>query len=159
MKILVKALLVLSVLAFGSALAVAADAPEAVVGTWTLNLAKSTFSPGPAPKSMTRKYTQSAEGISVSLSGVAADGSAISQHSTFKYDGKDYAYAGSPIFDSLSLERVDANTVKAIQKRGGKPVGTTVRTVSADGKVLTLVTKGTTATGVAYDDTTVFDKQ
>lgn len=43
--------------------------------------------------------------------------------------------------------------------RKGKAVGTTTRTVSADGKVLTLASKGTDAKGAAYDDVLVFDRQ
>jgi hypothetical protein len=159
MKHIVQALLIGSVVTFGSALVVAADAPDPIVGKWTLNLEKSKFSPGPAPKSQTRTYSQSAEGTSVSISGVAADGSPISQQATYKYDGKDYPFKGSPDFDSLSLKRVAANTVKATLKRGGKVVGTTTRTISADGKVLTLASKGTDAKGAAYDDVDVLDKQ
>jgi hypothetical protein len=34
-----------------------AQAPKGLEGTWTLDLAKSTFNPGPAPKSMTVTYT------------------------------------------------------------------------------------------------------
>jgi hypothetical protein len=37
-------------------------AADSIVGTWNLNLAKSTFAPGPAPKSQTRIYTESAPG-------------------------------------------------------------------------------------------------
>lgn len=159
MKNVVQALLIGSVVAFGSALVVAADAPDPIVGTWTLNLAKSKFSPGPAPKSQTRTYSQSADGTSVAVSGVAADGSPISQQATYKYDGKDYPFKGSSDFDGLSLKQVDAHTVKATQKRGGKVAGTTTRTISADGKVLTLATKGTDAKGTAYDDVLVFDRQ
>jgi hypothetical protein len=159
MKNIVQALLIGSVVAFGSAQIVSAGTPDPVVGTWTLNLAKSKFSPGPAPKSQSRTYTQSADGITVSVSGAAADGSPVSQHSTYQYDGKDYAFTGSPDFDGLSLQRVDANTVKATQKRGGVAAATTTRTVSEDGKVLTLATKGTNAKGVAFEDVSVFDRK
>lgn len=160
MKNIINALLVGTVLAFAAdTLAVAADAPDPVVGTWTLNSAKSKFNPGPAPKSITRIYAQSAHGIALTLNGVAADGSPMSQQSTFNYDGKDYPFTGSPNFDMLSLKRVDASTVKSTLKKAGKVVGTTTRTISADGKVLTLSTKGTDAKGMAYDDVTVFDKQ
>jgi hypothetical protein len=159
MKNIVQALLIGSVVAIGSAVVVAADAPDPIVGTWTLNLAKSKFNPGPAPTSQSRTYSQSAEGTSVSVSGVAADGSPISQQATYKYDGKDYPFKGSSDFDSLSLKRVDAHTVKVTQMRGGKAVGTTTRTISADGKVLTLATKGKDAKGAEYDDVNVFDKQ
>lgn len=160
MKNVVRALLVGSVVAFGAGtLVMAAEPADPVIGTWTLNLAKSKFSQGPAPKSQTRTYSQSADGISLAINGVAADGSSISQKVTFKYDGKDYPFTGSPNFDTTSLQRVDARTTKTTLKRGGKVVGTTTRTISADGKVLTLATKGTDAEGAAYEDVVVFDRQ
>ncbi|MEA3177220.1 MAG: hypothetical protein QOI59_743 [Gammaproteobacteria bacterium] len=137
----------------------AADAADPVVGTWVLNLAKSKYSPGPAPKSLTRTYTESAQGLTMKISGVAADGSPISIQSTFKYDGKEYPYTGSPMFDSLSLKRVDGTTVKSVLKRGGKVVGSTTRTLSDGGKVLTLNTKSTDAQGVKHDEVAVFERQ
>ena len=143
----------------GTAVALAADASDSVVGTWKLNLAKSTFSPGPAPKSQMRAYVATADGIDMMYTGVAADGSAVNGKSTFKYDGKDYPITGSADFDTLSLKRVDASTIESAQKKAGKTTGMTVRTVSGDGKVMTLKSKGTTAKGQAYDNVMVFDKQ
>jgi len=139
--------------------ALAAEAPNPVVGTWTLNLANSKFNPGPAPKSQTRTYAQTAQGTALTFNGVAADGSAVSGQSTFKYDGKDYPITGSPDFDTLSLKRINGSTVKSTQKKAGKVVGTTTRTISAHGKVLTLSSKGTDAKGMSYDNVLVFDKQ
>jgi hypothetical protein len=143
----------------GTAVATAADTTDSVVGNWQLNLAKSKFSPGPAPKSQTRAYAATADGIDMKYTGVAADGSAVTGKSTFKYDGKDYPLTGSADFDTLTLKRIDASTIESTQKKAGKPVGTTIRTVSADGKVLTLKSKGTDAKGKAYDNVMVFDKQ
>ena len=90
---------------------------------------------------------------------VGADGKEIVTKSTFKAEGKDYPMTGSANFDSLSLKQVDDHTVQSTQKKGGKAIGTTTRTVSKDGKVLTLSSKGTGATGVAYDNVMVYDKQ
>lgn len=156
-----KTLLVGTVLAIGgAAVASAADATDPVVGTWKLNLAKSTFNPAAAaPKSQTRAYKATADGIDMMFTGVAADGSAVNGKSTFKYDGKDYPISGSADFDMLSLKRIDATTIESTQKKAGKAVGTTTRSVSGDGKVLTLKSKGTTAKGQAYDNVMVFDKQ
>jgi len=137
----------------------AVDQADPIVGTWTLNLANSKFSPGPAPKSQTRTYSKSDDGISLTVTGVAADGSAISQQSTFKYDNKAYPITGAPNYDAISLKRVNGSTVKAAMMKAGKQVGTTTRTISAHGKVLTLSTKATGADGKAYDDVAVFDKQ
>jgi hypothetical protein len=158
MKTLLKTILVGAVLA-AAGVAFAAGAADPVVGTWTLNVAKSTFSPGPAPKSMTRTYSVDSDGISLSVTGVGADGTPISQESTFKYDGKAYVMRGAAGYDAISLKQVDANTVKSTMMKAGKPVGTTTRTVSAHGKVLTLATKVTDANGKPHDDVAVYDKQ
>ncbi|MFI4869320.1 MAG: hypothetical protein ACHQDD_08220 [Steroidobacterales bacterium] len=146
------------VLASG-ATAFAASASEPALGTWVLNLEKSKFSPGPAPKSQTRTYAQSADGTHLTVTGVAADGSAISQESTFKYDGKDYPISGSADYDSLALKKVNGHTTSSVQKKDGKVVGSTTRTISEHGKVLTLVSKGKSAKGGTYHNVAVFDKK
>ena len=56
-------------------------------------------------------------------------------------------------------KRLADGTVESTQKKAGKAVGTSVRTISKDGKTLTLKSKGTNAAGVAFDNTLVFDKQ
>ena len=155
MKTLLKTVGLAAMLAF-TAVAIAANP---VVGTWQLNLAKSKFSPGPAPKTDTRSYTESADGITMAWKSVAADGKELNVKSTFKTDGKDYPLTGSPNFDTLTLKQVDSHTVHSIQKKGGKVVGETTRTVSKDGKELTLASKGTTTDGVAYDNVMVYDKK
>ena len=155
MKTILKALFVTSLLAFASV----ASAADPVIGTWQLNLAKSKFSPGPAPKSETRTYAASADGIALNWKSVGANGKETSVSSTFKTDGKDYPVTGSSNFDTLSLKQVDGNTVHSTQKKGGKVVGESMRSVSKDGKTLTLSSKGTGADGVAYDNVLVYDKK
>ena len=160
MHTFLRTLVIGTVLAFGvSAAASAADTKDPVVGTWKLDLAKSRFSPGPALKSQTRTYAATADGVALTFTGVAADGTAMSGASNFKYDGKDYPLTGSPDYDALSAKRIDSNTIESTQKKAGKPVGKTTRTVSKDGKVLTLSSKGTGAKGAAYDNVMVFDRQ
>ena len=137
----------------------AAAAPDPAVGTWELNLTKSKYNPGPAPKSMTRVYANSAEGTTMTATGVAADGSPISIHATYKYDGKDYPYSGSPNYDSISLKRVNGVTVKSTLKKSGKAVGTSTRSIAGHGKVMIITTKVVDTKGVKHEDVQVFDKQ
>ncbi len=153
-----KTMIVGAILAWAGVVAAAASA-DWVVGTWTLNAAKSTFTPGPGPKSQTRTYAQDSDGTSVTVTGVAADGSAISQQSTFKYDGKAYSWSGSPDFDALTLKRVNGNTVTAVLMKAGKKVGASTRTISGHGKVLTLSTTVTGGDGKTNKTVMVFDKQ
>jgi hypothetical protein len=153
---IIKTLLVGAVLAIASGTAAAADA---VIGTWKLNVAKSTFSPGPGPKSQIRSYAESAQGIILTIKSTAADGKETTASLTFKDDGKPYAASGNPDFDTVSVKRVDALTVNSVQMKAGTTVGTGVRTVSKDGKTLTFAQKGTHATGVKFDDVLVYDRQ
>src|SRR6266404_1942536 len=155
-------LLVLAVLAIVSAtsgVAIAeAAAPDPVIGTWQLNVSKSTVTPGPACKSQVRTYSQSGQSIAVVIKTVHADGKEMTRQTTYQQDGKDYPYTGNPDVDSISVKQVDSNTAKYILKKAGKAVETGSRTVSKDGKTLTLKAKGTTAKGEKYENVLVFDK-
>jgi len=156
MKTIFKSLLVGAIIVIGTGTALAADP---AVGTWKLNLAKSTFSPGPAPKSQTRIYSESAQGTTVIVSTTAADGKDSTTNLTFKEDGKFYPASGTPDFDKVSVTRVDALTVHSTQTKAGATVGNAVRSVSKDGKTLTFAQKGTHAGGAKFDDVSVFDRQ
>src|SRR5438132_6563075 len=87
-ELLVRAVLAI-VSATGGAAIAAAAAPDPVIGTWQLNVSKSTFTPGPALKSETRTYSQSAQGITVTIKTVGADGKEDTVQSTYQLDGKD----------------------------------------------------------------------
>jgi hypothetical protein len=54
-----------------------------------------------------------------------------------KADGKDQAVTGQP-YDTVSIQVVDANSIHAVTKKTGKTVGDSTRTLSADGKTLTI---------------------
>jgi hypothetical protein len=136
-----------------------AAAADPAIGTWTLNVDKSKFHDGTAPKSMTRTYSAGAAGTDMKVTGVAADGTAISQTATLTYDGKDCAITGAPAYDTLSLTKINGTTVKSELKKDGKLVGHTTRTISGKGKVLTLSTALKTAKGGTTHDLAVFDKQ
>jgi hypothetical protein len=154
---LFSAISVLSVIALaGAALAQGADP---TIGKWRLSLAKSTYSGSLAPKSQTVTYEASSMGMTVTTEGVAADGSTTLQKYTTKYDGKDVPISGSATADVVATTRIDARTIERTDKKADKVVQTLRRTVSADGKTLTVVTKGTNAQGQPVNNTAVYDKQ
>jgi hypothetical protein len=132
-----------------------------VVGTWKLNLTKSKFDPGPAPKSLTRTVVTDGDGLKYTFEGAGADGKALSYGFTVKFDGKDYPITGSMPAgaDSISVKKIDANNYEATLKKGGKVIGTSKVTVSTDGKVSTVDASGTNAAGAKTHDVQVYDKQ
>jgi hypothetical protein len=157
MHTVLKTLLASTVLILGAA--IAAGAPDPIIGTWKLNVAKSTFSPGPALKNQTRAYVATPQGLLLTLTATAADGKTSTSTMTFKYDGKPYPMTGSPDFDSVSVTRVDANVTASTQLKAGKNVGSGLRTLAKDGKTMTFAQKGTHISGVKYDDMFFYDRQ
>ena len=136
-----------------------AQASDPRIGTWKLNGAKSKFSPGPAPQSLTVKVEPSGQGEKVTAEFVNADGTRTTTAYTANFDGKDYPLTGSQIADTVSLKRIDARTTERTDKKGGKVAQTLRRVVSGDGKTMTVTTKGTNAQGQAVNNVIVFDRQ
>jgi hypothetical protein len=146
------------------AVAACATAPaqsNPLVGTWKLNVAKSKYDPGPAPKSLTRTVVAQGEGVKYAFEGVAADGKPISYGFSVNFDGKDNPINGSipSGADTISAKRVDPNHFVATLKKGGKEIGISRVTISADGKTTTVDSTGATATGAKAHDVQVYDKQ
>jgi hypothetical protein len=150
---------VLVMAAAGGAPIATAATPDPVVGTWQLNVSKSAFTAGPAIKDQTRTYSQSGKTITLVMKTVGADGKKSTTHTTYHFNGKDFPVTGNADYDSLAGKQVDDNTAEFNLKKGGKEIGTTSRTVSADGKTLTSKQKLTTATGEKVESVLVFDKQ
>jgi hypothetical protein len=148
-----------ALLTIGSAVVATGIDTDPVVGTWKLNLAKSTFGGGPALKSQIRTYSQSARGITLKMKTVGADGKETTTQATYQLNGNDYPSMGNPDFDSLSGMQIDASTAEFTLKRAGKPVGKIHRAVSKDGQILTINFVITNAGGVKISELTVFDKQ
>lgn len=129
------------------------------VGTWTLNLAKSKYNPGPAPKSGTSVITMQGKTATVMMDTVSAAGVAMHWMYTGAADGKDYPASGNPDVDAVVLKQIDARTVEVIQKKSGKPTLTVRRSVSADGKTMTVSSSGKNAAGVAVSNVAVYDRK
>ena len=137
-----------------------ADA-SALVGTWKLNLEKSTFTGAPAPKSLTRTITADGDNVTYTFDGVAGDGSALKYSFTVKYDGKDYPITGTGPngSDHISLKQVNSHMTQGTLKVGDKVVATVHTTVSHDGKTTTVNSKGTDKDGKPVKQNQVYDKQ
>lgn len=149
-----------SVFATALAGAVLAQAPDPQVGTWKLNLAKSKYSPGPAPKNATTKIEAAGAGTKVIVDQLQGDGTIRHWEFTSNYDGKDVPVTGNnPDADMLARTRVNASTVKTISKKGGKVTTSQTSAVSSDGKTRTVTTTGTNAAGQTVNNIAVYDKQ
>jgi hypothetical protein len=130
------------------------------VGVWKLDLAKSKYSPGPAPKSGTTTIEAAGAGTKVSVNQELADGTMRRWEFTANYDGKDSPVTGNnPEADMVARTRINPTTVQTISKKGGKVTTTQTSAVSSDGKTRTVTTKGVSASGQQVNNVAVYEKQ
>jgi len=131
----VGAVLVLGVLLGLDTVNASAQVTDPRAGTWKLNVAKSKYEPGPAPKSLMVKVEAAGQGEKVTSDFDNADGTHTTTQYTANFDGKEYSLTGSALgADKISLKRVDARTTIRTDKKGEKVVQTLTRVVSQDGK-------------------------
>lgn len=128
------------------------------IGTWKLNVAKSTSTNG-LPVSETRTYSAEGSAIMSTNDGVNAQGKPISAHYDATADGKDRPMGAPNSGMTLSIKQTGPGAYAGTIKKDGKVVSTNVAVISGGGKVFTFKTKGTDAQGKGYTSTAVYEKQ
>src|SRR3984893_15160322 len=159
MRIKSLAVLAMTLLLVILALSVAARAADQHSGTWKMNPAKSRYTPGPAPKSITVSINSDSDNIKLTSDGIDASGNPTHVEYTAKYDGKDYPITGVPNADTIVLERPDPSTIKSTIKKGDQVVMTVTSVISKDGTTRTATFKGKNAEGQDVNNVVVYDKQ
>jgi len=135
-----------------------AFAADVFSGNWKVNVVKSKYDPGPAPKSATSKIDAMEGGLKFTNDGVNSEGKPTHSEWSGKFDGKDNPVKGDPNRDTAALKKIDDYTIEISNKKAGKPT-TTIRTVfSKDGKTRTQTVKGTNAQGVKVNNMVVYEK-
>jgi hypothetical protein len=157
----------------------AAQESDPLIGTWVLNVAKSTFSPGPPPQNESRTYIlerqqtrMTAKGVTeprtyltvhqeikATSKGTDASGTPYVREWTIVYDGKDRPITGDADADTVSLRRTGAFAVECTRKMAGRVVSIDTRVISREGTIMTISTHGINAKGQPTDDVLVFEKQ
>jgi hypothetical protein len=137
-----------------------------LLGTWKLNLAKSTFDPGPPVKTWTVTREQVGDAVKYTIEYEDANGIHTTIVETPKFDGKDYPRtvqqyprAGAPLPDTIALKRIDADTVEETLKKSGKVIQTARQVISKDGTGITTTVTGTDVSGQPVHVVLVYDKQ
>ena len=142
------------------ALGAGTTADDSNIGTWTLNVARSKFDPGPAPRSQTHKIEAwDDDGVKFISDGEDAEGKPVHWELQAKYDGKFYEFKGNPNADMAAYKRIDANTVHMTTRLGGKQNTSAMIVVSKDGTTRTVTQVGTNAKGQKINNVIIYDRQ
>jgi hypothetical protein len=138
----------------------AAQENDPMNGVWKLNIAKSTFSPGPAPKEMTVTIEPAGAGRKVAVTATAGDGTPIKWGYTGNFDRKENKVTGTnPDADVVMLRRLSARSTRTTYKLAGKQTLVNGISVSEDGKTLVVAQTGVNGQGQTVKNNLTFDKQ
>src|SRR6516225_7755674 len=105
------------------AFTVVAQSADPWVGTWKVNLDKSTYSPGPKPTTAAVVRMDSAQGgVKVTIDGADPQGKPTHVELNGKFDGKDAPAPAAPTPNSTdAFKRMDARSFEIVAKTDGKP--------------------------------------
>jgi hypothetical protein len=134
---------------------------ETRVGTWVLNVSKSSFSPGPAPRSQTLTFRAAGPHFTALIQGIEASGAPINPDSNnlmIVFDGKDHS-TPTVDYDTTAWKRIKGTTYDVIRKKAGKVVQTSRNELSPDGRTMTITTTGHDAAGQAIHNVRVYEKR
>ena len=141
-------------LALGLAIVVAWAGDDPFIGSWKMQVKKSkgvqpdfqTFTPAADGYNLVWLHNDLALDVHLRLDG--QDRPIPPEHFTIleRMQGETYSYTRK------------GNVMETIFKRGGSPVGTLRREVSANGRVMTMTVDGTDSTGGKFHDVSVWAK-
>jgi len=125
-------------------------------GTWRLNVAKSTFKPGPPFKSFTLTFTLDG---TRHLNLTYADGQTLEASLPWS-DGADVSVAAGRGFEGVTaVSKIQGKTFNDTWKRNGRVIETVHGSVSQDGKTLKIEVDGADMQGRAFHNRLTFKKQ
>jgi hypothetical protein len=130
---------------------------QPLVGTWKVDVAKSKYEPGAAPKNETLRFEPVGDGFKVSLDGVNQQGPYHSE-AAGKFDGADVPVVATPARQAkftYSFIRIDDRTWEIVIKVNGERRLLVRNVVSQDGKsmrgVSTVTNRGQVNQDVIYE--------
>ena len=132
---------------------------DPIVGTWKLDVAHSTYKPGPAPRGSIILVEAAGKGIKVSVHTVGADGTEVKWGYSSARDGKDAPVTNNPNYDTANVTQTSPTEGTIVYKKGGKTVVTAKTSVSKDGKKLTVTFSGVDPLGQPMNNVGVYLKQ
>jgi hypothetical protein len=150
-------LFLLPALLLGSAVVVAQlEHITPFTGTWKLNLAKSSFNPGPPFKSFTLTFTPDG---TRELDLVGADGQSLKASLPWS-DGKEVPVtAAQGMVNATATSKIRGKTFEDTWRQNGKTIERVHARVSLDGRTLTITVDGTDAQDRTFHNHLIFEKR
>jgi len=130
------------------------------LGTWTLNVEKSSYDPGPPPYARATFVVKPAgDGVLMVYDMVRARGGVTHLEWTGRFDGEDYPVQGVDEVLTNAYHQIDAQTYEGVVKAGGRVTATARVVFSPDGRTMTTETLGGNPQAQNLRWVTVYEKR
>jgi hypothetical protein len=127
-------------------------------GTWKLNTAKTQYTAGNPPKSVTLVIEEQGANLLTTATGINTDGSPISaKYSVPIRGGAGSVQTGN--FDSVTSKQISSHVRENTFMKDGKQVRSRHMEISKDGKTMTSKVTGMAPDGSQLNGLDVYDKQ
>ena len=127
-------------------------------GTWRFLPAESTYESAPAPKESKRQWIPDGDGVKFLHDGINAEGKPFHTEFRAAYDGKPVPFVGGTLYDAVALFSTGPRKVEQIFTLKGKVTVKAVRTISKDGKKMTIDSRGSRADGTKFKNILVYER-
>jgi hypothetical protein len=134
-----------------------ASAADPCLGAWRLDPTRTVYDPGPPPRAITTAYEDAGSGATrVTINVVPGTGERYTMTWTARYDGNPYTVFGSPNWDTVEYQLIDARTVQFTFRKAGRIMSTGRRVLAPDGASYTNFAEGFTPGGRPFRNTAVY---
>ena len=131
---------------------------NSLIGTWVANIEKSKRHPNHLFKSARLRFSIADNVMVMTLSGVNMSGAEESGNTVFHPDGKEHPLPA--VQGAVEVSGwVNAQKLHTVVTQNGKIIGESTYEVSGDGKTLTATLKGADASGAAFEQIIVCDRE
>lgn len=127
-------------------------------GTWRFIPSESTYESAPAPKESKRQWIPDGDGVKFLHDGINAEGKPFHTEFRAAYDGKPVPFVGGTLYDSVALFSKGPRKVEQVFTLKGKVTVKAVRTISKDGKKMTIDSRGSRADGTKFKNILVYQR-
>lgn len=130
-----------------------------LTGVWIANIARSQRHANHQFRSATLRFDISDGAISLTQAGANNSGKHESSTLTLQPDGEEHAASPQAPGVVVVTRWIGANVLETIGKKGDDVLGRATYEVSPDGRTLTARVAGTDASGAAFEQVIVFDRE
>ncbi len=135
-----------------------AQIEDRAIGTWRFVPKDSTYQSAPGPRSSTRQWVKDGARVKFIHDGVGADGKPFHTEFSAAYDNKLNPVTGGTLYDSVALTQRNPNRVDQTFTMKGKITVKAIRTISKDGKRMTIESRGKKSDGTIFRNLLVYER-